>query len=276
MIYCVWYPSGGFGHYINAIVRHFVLELSSPTIKDFSFSDIGDSHTVPYGAPKYFHDPDYYQWCFSDDVDHTVMIDNGINSESTKFVTMFPGCQIIKLVYSDYSWPIIAQTTIVKAMHVPLQTQIAPDTAKWSQPTADWSVREKFFLYLRDHYLRPRWRPDNICINIDVADVYHYDILCQYLSVITQDVADFADVHSKWQQVNLQYYEPIFTANNIIESLDQNTNLNLSNVTDLWTQAVVNYYIWLKYRVEVPANAYADWFNNTSEIYELLSNYKSS
>lgn len=276
MIYCVWYPAGGFGHYINAIIRHFALELPSPTIEDFSFSDVGDSHAIPFDAPKYSHDSDDYRWCFSDDQDHTVLIDNGINSESNKFVTMFPGCRVIKLIYNDFSWPVIAQTHITKAMHVPLSTQIVPDAGKWNAPTADWSIREKFFLYLRDHYLRHRWKPNKDSVNIDVADVYHYDMLRTRLSVINQNIANFSDVHSRWQRVNLQYYNPIFAANAILDSLDHNICTDLSHITDLWTQAVINYFIWLKYSIEIPANTYADWFDNTTEIHALLHCHRSS
>ena len=45
---------------------------------------------------------------------------------------------------------------------------------------------------------------------------------------------------------------------------------DLTHITDIWSQAVIYYYIWLKYNVEVPHNDYANWFTNTKEIVTML------
>jgi len=43
MIYCVWYPSGGFGHFINGILTLHGKGFKRPTNK-IEFSTTGDSH----------------------------------------------------------------------------------------------------------------------------------------------------------------------------------------------------------------------------------------
>ena len=45
----------------------------------------------------------------------------------------------------------------------------------------------------------------------------------------------------------------------------------LTTITDIWTQSVVYYYIWLEFGVEVPHNDYSDWFTNTDDIVKMLN-----
>jgi hypothetical protein len=41
---------------------------------------------------------------------------------------------------------------------------------------------------------------------------------------------------------------------------------DLTHITDIWTQAVVYYYIWLEFGIEVPHNDFANFFTNTDQI----------
>lgn len=270
MIWCIWYPSGGFGHYINAVLSLHAGGFMKPTNTEFQFGYRGESHDLPLVAPKYSHEPDDYVWEFAPGFHHTVLIDNGIHNESKKFLTHFPLAKVAKLCYTDWSWPIIAQTMIVKAMHKDFSSQVDADQDRWEQSSADWAKREKYFLYLRDHEFRSGWRPEVDCVNIDINDIYDYNKLRQILGTISDDLQDFRHLHSTWQKNNKKYFEPVLLAHGVLKSLRSGYDHSLSQITDLWSQAVINYFIWLEYDYEIPANDYDRWFSNTSEIYDLL------
>ena len=126
MIYCVWYPSGGFGHFINAVLNLHGKNFVRPT-NEIKFSHTGNLHALELPAPKYCHDPKNYNFSFDQNFNYSVLIDNGINNEGEKFKTIFPTAHIIKLCYNDVSWPIVAKTMIDKAMQSSLDEQLTPD-----------------------------------------------------------------------------------------------------------------------------------------------------
>ena len=125
MIYCIWYPSGGFGHFVNAVISLHGDNFVRPKNK-LEFSDNGDSHLLDLTAPKYFHD-NKYNFTFDDNVNYSVLIDNGINNEGVKFLENFPSAKVIKMCYTDNTWPVIAKTMIDKLNADHTKGQIAPD-----------------------------------------------------------------------------------------------------------------------------------------------------
>lgn len=269
MIYCIWYPSGGFGHTVNTVVSMYGHGFARPPSDMIQFSDTGDLHSVKTSAPKYVRNPQSYSWHFPDDVKTSVLIDNGINDESEIFRKTFPTATVIKLCYNDRSWPIIAKTMILKALKKNLEQELVPDQNRWSDLNSDWVKREKYFLYLRDHKLRHRWKFSSNCINIDIGCLYNYDSFSDALSTVTQ-IEPFTKLHDQWKIKNHQYFDPILQAHNILDALKCGRNIDTSGITDVWAQAVINYFIWLDYGLEVPANDFTDWFSNTGEIHGLL------
>lgn len=258
-VYCIWYPSGGFGHYINAIVSLFGEKFARPN-NSLEFSSDGNSHSLQLVAPVYFHDPKEYSFEFSNDLNYSVLIDNGINNEGTRFKEFFPGAKIVKICYTDFSWPVVAQTMIVKAMSRPIAAELPVDSDNWNS-NEDWVVREKYFLFLKDHQLRHAWRPDQISTALMIEDLLDYQKLRQKLSI---NLNDFDVLHHSWWEKNAQYYQPVLTAKKIL-------NGEFVPVTDIWTQAVVYYQIWCKYGVEVPHNNYSNWFESYEDIVTMLN-----
>jgi hypothetical protein len=63
----------------------------------------------------------------------------------------------------------------------------------------------------------------------------------------------------------------VITAGLIIDSVNKHKYFDTTSITDIWTQAVVYYYIWISFGVEVPHNDYADFFRNTEQIAELVA-----
>ena len=101
MIYCVWYPSGGFGHFINAVLSLYGGNFARPK-GALTFSQSGDSHSIDLTVPAYRFD----QWPgaqFDSDINYSVLIDNGIDNSSEQFRTVFPDSQVIQVCYTDFS-----------------------------------------------------------------------------------------------------------------------------------------------------------------------------
>jgi len=269
MIYCVWYPSGGFGHFINAVLTLHGNNFIRPT-KSLEFSKNGNSHNLDLVVPKYFHEcwPGGIE--FHNDQNYCVLVDNGINNESDKFKSTFPNAIVIKICYSKFTWPVVARTMIEKAMGSSIEEQLPTDVWRSNEP---WTQREKYFLFLRDHPLRHSWNEANEnCL--DIGEIYEdYEECFNMLNSIVK-TGPFDELWLKWREANARYIDPAKTAMKVLSCVITKQSDDLTHITDIWSQAVIYYYIWLKYNVEVPHNDYADWFTNTKEIVTMLTNHR--
>lgn len=258
MIYCVWYPSGGFGHFINAVLSLYGENFARPT-GTLTFSQTGDSHSIGLTVPAYRFD----QWAgatFNPDVNYSVLIDNGIGNPSEQFRTVFPSAHVIQVCYTDYSWPVVARTMIEKAM----VSSISEQLSSWH--SADWAIREKYFLFLRDHALRSAWRPNTNDFTVYVDNLFDYNEFQNTLESCGVQLKEFEETWNAWRLANVRYIEPVQIAQGVIDSVIQQVYQDLTTITDIWTQAVVYYFIWLAFGVEVPHNDYAEFFKDTIEI----------
>jgi hypothetical protein len=268
MIYCVWYPSGGFGHFINAILTLYGKNFVRP-VKSLKFSNNGNSHNLDLVVPKYLHDcwPGGIEFC--NDKNYCVLIDNGINNETEQFKLTFPNSILVKICYSDRSWPIVARTMIDKAMESSIEEQLPVDNWNTSEP---WAQREKYFLFLRDHALRHAWKSndDNA---LYIEELYNdYDEFFSSLNAVAK-IDHCQDLWVDWRKANAKYFDSITLADRILRDVVTNQATDLSDVKDIWTQSVVYYYIWLRFKVEVPHNDYSNWFTNTKDIVKMLKDH---
>lgn len=265
MIYCVWYPSGGFGHFINAVLTLRGMGFVRPK-NQLTFSKNGNSHGLDLIVPKYAKDcwPGGIE--FLHDKNYCVLIDNGITNESDRFKSTFPNSTVIKMCYTDHSWPVVARTMIEKAMNSNIEQQLPVDNWNTSEP---WAQREKYFLFLRDHHLRHAWRSqDDNAIYIDEMYNDYEEFFATVLTVAKIESCE--DLWTQWRTANAKYIDPVLTARKIMNYVSVDWDIDLSDVTDIWTQSIVYYYIWLKYTIEVPHNNFADFFSNTKQICELV------
>jgi len=266
---CIWYPSGGFGHFVNAVLSLYGSNFAKPQAS-LEFGPTGNSHSFPLLMPKYQHNLKNYTIPKLDpQLFYTVLIDNGINDESTVYLDCFPGSRTLKLCYSDFSWSIVARTMIEKALVRELSSEIYIDPSSWPVDE-DWALREKYFLYLRDHPLRHKWKPSEHCHNVFIDELVTYETMSSSLSIY--GLADYYNDWQRWKEHNKKYISPMEIAFEILQNVDNRKPTDLF-VQDIWTQSVTNYFIWLKYAVEVPANDYANWFTNTQQIVTLLEDH---
>lgn len=267
MIFCVWYPSGGFGHFVNAVLSIYGENFARPT-NQLEFSANGNSHSLDLVTPKYQSNSWSGDIEFFPDKNYCVLIDNGIDDENDDFKSTFLNSTVIKVCYSTYSWPIVARTMIEKAMNSSLDQQL---------PISDWNFdeswvrREKYFLFLRDHHFRNKWQQQSD-FDLDVYELLDYDRFYKHLNSIVK-VESFDSLWNEWHKANERYIHPVTVARKILSSISCKVPIDLTEITDIWTQAVVYYCIWAEYRVEVPHNDYANWFTNTDEIVTMLKNH---
>ena len=95
MIYCIWYPSGGFGHFINAVLSLYGTNFARPRVNTVEFNNDGNSHAVELIAPKYLKNLNNYSFNFLPNYNYSVLIDNGINDEGTKFLKILEYYQLL-------------------------------------------------------------------------------------------------------------------------------------------------------------------------------------
>lgn len=265
MIFCVWYPSGGFGHFVNAILTLHGDNFARPK-KLLKFSSGGDSHSLDLVVPKYSRG----QWPgkikFLEDKNYCVLIDNGITNESNEFLEIFPDSVVVKICYSNDSWPIIARTMIEKPLPNSIERHLTLDG--WDS-NEDWARREKYFLFLRDNHLRHAWK-QSFTSTLYVDDLLDYKRLFDTLNSITK-IEPFEDLWNQWRNANAKYIDPIKIAQEIVVQVKQKNCLDLTAIRDTWTQSVIYYYIWLYFGIEVPHNDFANFFTNTEQIIDLVS-----
>ena len=269
MIYCVWYPSGGFGHFINAILSLHGKNFVRPK-KQLTFGNNGNSHDLDLIVPKYLHGAWTETFEFEDEKNYSVLIDNGINNESEHFKSVFSTASIIKICYTDYTWPVVARAMIDKAMGSSIEHELP--VSNWS--TQDlWARREKYFLFLRDHPLRSAWKSNSIDFTLKIDDMFEYSNLLIGVESCGIELDSFSDIWEQWQAANQKYIAPMQDAKTIINCVKNNVSCDLEHIIDVWNQAVIYYYIWLEFGIEVPHNNYSNWFANTQEIVIMLNKH---
>jgi hypothetical protein len=271
MIYCVWYPSGGFGHFVNAVLTLHGYNFVRPNVSNYQFSKKGNSHNLQLVAPKYLQNPKHYNFDFCKIDHYSVLVDNGINDESIEFLKFFVNSTVIKICYCDYTWPIIARTMIEKAMDKQMSEEITLDN-RWTCNDS-WAIREKYFLFLRDHKLRHAWRADNNYHYLDISSMLSYDQFKNCLQIIGIKTNDFQQLWTEWHCANYEYLDPVAVAQQVINDVKNNLESDISHIENIWTQSIIYYYIWLEFDFEVPHNDYSNWFTNTKEITIMLNKH---
>jgi len=269
-IFCVWYPSGGFGHFISAVLTLHGRDFVRPHNTTYQFSANGNSHSSDLTAPKFSADTTNYCFDFSQsDKKYVVLVDPGIDSESDHFTKQFPNSQVLKVSYTAATWPIVAYTSIHKAMESSIQNELAVDSELW--PTKqNWAQREKYFLFLIEHHYRSMWKPTAGCYNLSVDDLLDYQVFHRRLREFDIELTNFSDLWGTWFRLNQLYIAPVLFSKQVIDAVVNRRSMDLSLCQDLWTQAVVNYAIWDQFDYVVPANDFADWFTNSDQIVALL------
>jgi len=269
-IVCVWYPSGGFGHFIGAVLALHGTDFVRPGNTTYQFGANGNSHSSELTAPKFSASTTNYCFDFSQsDKKYVVLVDPGINNEINRFVEQFPNSQVLKLCYTAATWPIVAHTSIHKAMVSSIQDELAVDLQSW--PTEqNWAQREKYFLFLVEHHYRNMWKPEESCHNLLVDDLLDYQTFHNRLGEFGIIPTDFSDLWNTWFRLNQLYIAPVLLARQVVSAVRDRRSMDLSFCQDLWTQAVVNYTIWDQFGLVVPANDFADWFASSDQIVALL------
>jgi hypothetical protein len=163
----------------------------------------------------------------------------------------------------------VAKTMIDKAMQSTVSEQLVVDCDKWNIDEP-WAVREKYFLFLRDHTLRKAWQPAKNVTNLLINDVLEYSQLHTQLSTSGVELSNFESLHWAWQQANKQYINSVTNSELVVKSIKNNVNVTLDHISSVWDQAVLYYFLWINFDQEVPHNDYANFFPDTATIRKCL------
>jgi hypothetical protein len=156
---------------------------------------------------------------------------------------------------------------IEKAMNSSIDKQLTVD--RWDTD-AVWAQREKYFLFLRDHDLRHAWKSteDNA---LYLEEIYEdYDEFFNTLHSFAK-IEWCEDIWIQWRKSNSIYIDPVLIADRVIKDVIAKWSTDLTHIKDTWTQAVICYYIWIQFDIEVPHNDFANFFTNTDQIMELVT-----
>jgi hypothetical protein len=278
------YPSGGYGFYLTRLINTFITNVVK-TPDDFLFDSVGTSHPLPLVAGSIYFDQnqtlisvsDQYQFDIARQKYVLIPYCTGIQSDDvTALINTFTNAKIIRLYYNDDTWPLVFQNCIIKAALETLETAVEFNSVAFGS-SDDWAKRENFFLLLKNHHYRHMWNQCDLpqFLNIDIVSLLTDPETC------LRSIANFIDGtivdldllpvrHQQFLDSNLNtvgHLKILDIVKNI--KLDQ----NLNHIDHLYQQAVLNFYLQLRYNFEVPPNDYSDWFTNTADIVKMLEDH---
>jgi len=278
------YPSGGYGYYLTRLINGFITNVVK-TSDDFLFDSVGTSHQLPLVAgcihfdqtktligisDKYHYDIDQQKYIL-------IPYCTGIQSDNvTELTNTFTNAKVIRLYYKDDTWPLVFQNCIIKAAQKTLENAVEFNDVAFGS-SDDWARRENFFLLLKNHHFRHMW---NECwssqfLNINIVDLLTDPENClrSIAKFINGTIVDLDLLPSRHQQ----FLDSNLNTVRHMEILDIVKNLklnqNLKHIDHLYQQAVLNFYLQLKYNFEVPSNDHSDWFTNTTDIVKMLEDH---
>jgi hypothetical protein len=262
MIYCIWYPSGGFGHYINAVISLHGENFVRPANKNLKFSPLGNSHDLELSVRKWHFSYDYNFTVPASSKHYSVLVDTGISHDNnTKFINDFNNPYIIKVCYTDWSWAIMLQTSIIKGIKEDFDTHLGIDHLNF-----DWEKREQIFLALLNSPIRNKWRDNIHGKTLLIDDLLDYNVFKSKLLSFGIKTDDFYQLWESWYQVNYNYFSGYLNSKKVLDAIKNKTNMSLDMFTSITDQAILYYFIWLEYNLEVPHNTFSNFFEDTNQI----------
>lgn len=280
----IHYPSGGYGYYLTRLINAFITNVVK-TPDDFLFDSVGTSHPLPLVAGSIHFDQnktlistsDEYQYDINQQKYILIPYCTGIYSNNvTDLTDTFTNAKIIRLYYKDDTWPLVFQNCIIKAAQKTLENAVEFDAVAFGS-SDNWARRENFFLLLKNHHYRHMWHECQLpqFLNINIVDLLTDPETClrSIANFINGTIVDLDLLPSRHRQ----FLDSNLNTVRHLEILDIVKNLrhtqNLKHIDHLYQQAVLNFYLHLRYNFEVPPNDYSDWFTNTTDIVKMLEDH---
>lgn len=278
-IILISYPSGGFGNFLYYVLTQFAKETVKITESKFDFSSTGDSHATKKYSTIWFKDPDKYNANLTVDPKDSyilVLCDNSINNDSyDKIRDTFPNAQILRLFISKNVRPVVYQTCVIKAMASDLNLENYNYISQfWKDHNESYTQRENFTLLY--HNWPFKWEEQNGVINLSIEKLVT-DTKSALMSAISSlgltliNDAELDNLISEWKIKNQRYFTIYYKSKEVLDALETNKDISLSDITDLHDQGYINYLLEKKYNIVIPVYDYKDWFASTAEIKNEIS-----
>jgi len=286
-IIVIVYPPGGYGYFLNYVFTHFFKETVKIEETGQLFDTVGTMHyQKTYAKAINSTNFDDYQLevsvPFSKSEKIVLLYDCGTANESYSHLDTcqqvhkkFPNSIIIKSVIDKQSIAVFCNTSSAKTSY--LFDHIGP-LNQWNSPQEDYSIREYWSLWFHSN---PFYFTE--CFDFNVVNVQLSKLITNPVKTIT-NIADKLNLtiinHNKlrvfcrkWIKTQLPYFKILSIQRRIMRCINNNINLDISNITNLRDQGYINYCIEREFNVTIPVYNYRDWFKNTNEIKEMLKNY---
>ena len=283
-IIVIVYPPGGYGNFINYIVTHFFNE----TIKIEETPELFDTTGTAHRQKKYVSD--IYPAIFDDYeinisvpyknnekivllYDSTVRNENNVDfNVHTQINAKFPNAVTIKnIVDLDFN-PIIHYTSLLKTGY---EYDHTDSQNMWESPDEDYSIRERWSLWYHSNPYQFSPCSDSNVVNIQLSKLSTDPVktiieLAEKLNLTITDYHKLKSFCRNWIRVQMPYFKLLSTQRRIIRCIDNEIDLDISNITSLHDQGYINYCIEREYDVIIPVYDYKDWFKSTIEISEMI------
>ena len=268
MLVCVDYPSGGFGHFIAAL-----LSRSFDSVFDrggeFLLDSKGTSHQYPLHYSKWRHrDPSFeLQPKFDFGDKHSVLlVDSGFDNSSDVIFSKIEAPFIIRLCIDDRAKSIVHQTCKIKA-----------ENSLFNLNGNDWEERELFTLTYHhidnnhDYYLNT-FSPGSDFFEINISDLFfNFESVKHRLAEVFGQPNNNIDLmHQQMVQSNIDFIK----AEKLVNSFEQSKPINW-NEYSIHEQGFFNYWIEKTHNIEIPVFDYKDWFSSYEDVHELLTKYNT-
>jgi hypothetical protein len=278
------YPSGGYGYYLTRLINSFVSNVVC-TDDSFLFDHCGTSHLLPLVAGDIHQEknrtiyPVHNKYQLDIDQQKYILIPYcpGIQNDTTESLrNNFPNAKIIRLFYQDNTWPLVFQNCIIKTGIGTLEDNVEFVYENFGSAEA-WARRENYSLLCANHRYRTMWKEyfHDRFLNIDIFKLLTdtkccMELIAKFINGAVVRLDQLPNKHTQFLNANpntITHLEILQLVNSL------GTEQDLTHIQHLYQQAVMNFYIQLKFNFVVPANDYANWFTNTKEIVTMLQDH---
>lgn len=278
------YPPGGYGYFLNYVMTHYFNETIKIDKTKNLFDSVGTTHNqLKYTNPVWISNIKNYQLTisvpYSCDEKILLLLEGNNGNDKienhniyNRLSQKFPNAQIVKSFIDPPAIPVFHLTSLKKTKY---QFDHKKFKNVWEDPSADYAIREHWTLWYHSNPFNFDATYKDNFINIPLSNLITSPVktlleLAKKLNLSITNINELQLFCRNWQKSQLDYFKILSTERRIKKCIENNINLDISNITDLHTQGYINYCIERDFNVIIPVYDYRNWFKSTNEIKEMV------
>jgi len=290
-IIVVSYPAGAGGYFIYTAITRYAKGAVYLEMPKFQFGENGHCHNAQKYTPVMWHQPDRYDLVLSNDLEQSqvenhkvvVIADHGdlYDQDYQHLRGHFPNAKIVRTVIDREMIFAVGRAAVEKPAGGNINDINRDAWSKSSQngqPFRQWckNLMQDWSSYDLHRQLG-RWTPVNQqgVLNFSVRhfacpEYRGIEKLILMLGLTVRDPEGLYDFCTAYREANLRYYRCFLETQRVLQYLSTGQELDLSHITDIYDQLVIEYHIEHKWNCQLPDNR-DTWFQNTQEIQKLIA-----